>query len=146
MVTSNSVTPDQLSSDIKRDSQLTPSTVAKAHETQHPQQKCNCLCADIFDSTDVDCLTVVAQPVSEVNLGYQFSAGEILTRLTLFTSSLENFLPLIAWADAKVRRTSSISPWRQLTPSTAETEPMLPAPNACVGRANRTIPMTQRVN
>ncbi len=38
---------------------------------------------------------------------------------------------------SRVRRVSSMSPWRQFWPSIWEMEPMLPAPKACLERVRR---------
>ena len=41
--------------------------VSKAHESKNPENNPNSLSADIFDGSHVDRLTIVTQPITEIN-------------------------------------------------------------------------------
>ena len=52
------------------------STIAKGHEAQDPEDETNSFRGDIFDRTDIYSLTVVAKPISKVDLNRVSFHGE----------------------------------------------------------------------
>ena len=48
--------------------------ITEAHETQDPQEDPDSFCADVLDRTDIDGLTVISQPIPEIDsLDVQFA-------------------------------------------------------------------------
>lgn len=71
-----SVTPEAIAGDLEF-----LSSVAKAHEAEHPKEDADSLCRNHLDSADIDGLGVVAQPVAKVDT-LDIHLAELLASLT----------------------------------------------------------------